>query len=200
MNPKHKEGKPCRKCGETLRYARDGDCVSCSAARSAVREATPETKAKRAAYAATPEAKAKKSASGAKYRAKPENKARAAARRATPEAKAKRVVYDAKRYVTYLRPQQIAIKPEKVAEQHLREQIEARGGMCPKFVDPSRRGAPDRMVLLPGKSVHFVEMKRAKLGKIKPHQQRYHDDLRALGYRVWVLWSKEDVDKFIAEV
>jgi hypothetical protein len=74
------------------------------------------------------------------------------------------------------------------------------GGMCPKFIDPSRRGAPDRMVLLPGRPVFFVEMKREVGGVVKPWQTRYHEDLRALGHRVWVLWSKEEVDAFISEV
>lgn len=87
--------------------------------------------------------------------------------------------------------------PEVVAEQHLRVEVEARGGMCPKFIDPARRGAPDRMVLLPGGKVIFVEMKREGTGTVKKHQERYHADLRALGHRVEVLWSKEDVDAFL---
>jgi len=90
--------------------------------------------------------------------------------------------------------------PEIVAEQYLRERVEALGGMCPKFVDPSRRGAPDRMVILPGHPVYFVEMKRYKIGTVRPWQERYHTDLRACGHKVWVLWSKEDVDGFFAEI
>jgi hypothetical protein len=92
------------------------------------------------------------------------------------------------------------LAPEKIAEQYLLENVEKRGGLCPKFIDPSRRGAPDRMVLLPGRQVYFVEMKRAKLGKLASHQERYHDSLRAVGQRVWVLWSKEDVDAFFAGI
>jgi hypothetical protein len=86
------------------------------------------------------------------------------------------------------------------AEQYLRERVIALGGMCPKFVDPSRRGAPDRMVMLPGKPVIFVEMKREALGRVAAHQKRYHDDLRALGHRVDVLWSKKDVDDFLSSI
>jgi hypothetical protein len=92
------------------------------------------------------------------------------------------------------------IAPEAVAEEHLRECVEMAGGMCPKFIDPARRGAPDRMVLLPGMPVIFVEMKRMKLGKVRPWQERYQADLRALGHRVEVLWSKEDVDEFLATI
>jgi hypothetical protein len=93
-----------------------------------------------------------------------------------------------------------SIAPEIVAEQYLRERVEALGGMCPKFVDPSRRGAPDRMVILPGLPIYFVEMNRYKIGKVRPWQDRYHADLRACGHKVWVLWSKEDVDGFFATI
>lgn len=94
----------------------------------------------------------------------------------------------------------VATAPEIVAEHYLRERTEALGGMCPKFVDPSRRGAPDRMVILPGYPIHFVEMKRYKLGVVRPWQERYHADLRRCGHKVWVLRSKEDVDAFFADI
>lgn len=89
---------------------------------------------------------------------------------------------------------------EAKAEQYLADGVRMVGGMCPKFNDPGRRGAPDRIVCLPGHPAYFVELKRSKLGKLDAHQQRYHDDLRAAGQRVWVLWSKEDVDGFFAEI
>lgn len=89
---------------------------------------------------------------------------------------------------------------EAKAEQYLRAAVEARGGMCPKFNDPARRGAPDRMVLLPRSPVIFVEMKRAALGRLTKHQERYHADLRALGHRVEVLWSEADVDAFLSTI
>jgi hypothetical protein len=56
------------------------------------------------------------------------------------------------------------------------------------------------MVMLPGKPVVFVEMKRESLGKVAAHQLRYHASLRALGHRVEVLWSKKDVDDFLAAI
>lgn len=89
---------------------------------------------------------------------------------------------------------------EEVAERYLHDTVKLVGGMCQKFVDPSRRGAPDRLVMLPGKPVVFVEMKRALFGRLQPWQERYHADLRALGHRVAVLWSKEDVDEFLASI
>jgi hypothetical protein len=82
-------------------------------------------------------------------------------------------------------------------ERYLREQIEARGGLCVKFKDPARRGAPDRIVMLPGLPVHFVETKCTKFGRVASHQARYHRDLNRLGHEVYLLWSKEDVDRFL---
>lgn len=87
---------------------------------------------------------------------------------------------------------------EAKVEQHLVESVEARGGMCPKFVDPGRRGAPDRLVLLPNHPTYYVELKRPKFGTLEPHQVRYHDRIRAAGQLVYVLWSIEDVDEFLA--
>jgi hypothetical protein len=89
---------------------------------------------------------------------------------------------------------------EAKVEKHLVDCVKSMGGMCPKFNDPGRRGAPDRIVCIPGYPAYFVELKRPKLGKLDTHQVRYHNDLRAAGQRVWVLWSKENVDAFIAEV
>ena len=90
--------------------------------------------------------------------------------------------------------------PEAKIEAYLVECIEKCNGLCIKFIDPGQRGAPDRLVVLPNRPTYFVELKRPKLGRVGPHQVRYHERLRALGQRVWVLWSKEDVDAFITEV
>jgi hypothetical protein len=89
---------------------------------------------------------------------------------------------------------------EAKVEKYLVDGVKARGGMCPKFNDPGRRGAPDRIVCLPGHAAYFVELKRPKIGKLDTHQTRYHDDLRAAGQRVWVIWSYEEVDAFFAEI
>jgi hypothetical protein len=158
---------------------------------AAYRAAHPEKQRARdvANYAAHPE---KKRALSAAYRAANPDKCRArsaAWRAAHPEeTRACNVAYRA------------STAPEIVAEQYLRERVEAMGGMCPKFVDPSRRGAPDRMVILPGQPIYFVEMKRRKFGKVSPWQERYHADLRRCGHNVYVLWSKEEVDGFFTSI
>jgi hypothetical protein len=89
---------------------------------------------------------------------------------------------------------------EATVEQHLVDRVAALNGLCLKFVSPGQRGAPDRLVVLPWHPTFYVELKRPRLGRLGIAQKRYHQRLRDRGQRVWVLWSKEDVDAFITEV
>jgi hypothetical protein len=86
---------------------------------------------------------------------------------------------------------------ETTVEDHLVSGVGARGGACPKWVSPNRVGPPDRIVLLPGSRIIFVETK-APDGVLKSWQARFHKMLRALGFRVEVLWTIEQVDAFLA--
>jgi hypothetical protein len=86
-------------------------------------------------------------------------------------------------------------------EERLYDEVARRGGMCSKFIDPGRRGAPDRIVMLPGHPAYFVELKRPRtFGELKSWQSRYHNDIRAAGQKVWVLWGDADVDAFFLEL
>jgi hypothetical protein len=89
---------------------------------------------------------------------------------------------------------------EATVEEYLKQRVKDLGGMCPKFNDPGRRGAPDRLVCLPCHPTYFVELKRPRIGVLDSHQIRYHEALQAAGQCVWVLWSREDVDAFFAEI
>jgi len=48
---------------------------------------------------------------------------------------------------------------EKTIEQKLNTDAKKRGGLALKFVSPSFDGMPDRIVLLPGGHIGFVEVK-----------------------------------------
>lgn len=78
------------------------------------------------------------------------------------------------------------------------EGVKARGGWPAKMIDAGRIGAPDRECRFPFALTIYVETK-AKDGKLRPGQAPYHDDLRALGYHVLVLWTVEQVNKFLAD-
>ena len=75
---------------------------------------------------------------------------------------------------------------EKQIEQKLVRAVKARGGICPKLVCPGLDGMPDRIMLIPGGCMCFVEVK-APGKKPRPLQLSRHRLLRRLGFRVYVL-------------
>ena len=88
---------------------------------------------------------------------------------------------------------------EKQIEQRLVKAVKARGGLCPKLVSPGTDGMPDRMVLLPDSHIGFVEVK-APGEKPRPLQQRRHEQLRELGYKVSVLDDPEQIPPILDEI
>jgi hypothetical protein len=88
---------------------------------------------------------------------------------------------------------------ESKIETYLCEQAQMCGGFVAKFVDPSRRGAPDRILFLPWGAVYFVELKRPK-GKTKVHQDNYHKLMRDAGTNVYVLDTFKAVESFFRMV
>jgi hypothetical protein len=87
-------------------------------------------------------------------------------------------------------------RPEAAIETYLREQVEARGGLCEKFT-PTRVGQPDRLVTWPYLPMDLVELK-APNGEVSDMQKRDHARRAKLGVFVFVLWTKAQVDKYIS--
>lgn len=88
---------------------------------------------------------------------------------------------------------------EKEIEQALVKAVKARGGMCPKFTSPGMDGMPDRLVLLPQGRIGFVEVK-APGKKPRPLQVHRHEELRNLGFQVFVLDRFEQIGEILDEV
>ena len=82
-------------------------------------------------------------------------------------------------------------------ESHLRRRVEKTGGLCVKFLPDFARGFPDRLVLLPGGVLVWVETKRPQGGVLSPVQKVQHVLLRRLGQRVEVVWTKDQADDLI---
>lgn len=88
---------------------------------------------------------------------------------------------------------------EKILERKLTQVVKAMGGICPKFVSPGFDGMPDRILLLPGGKIAFVEVK-APGRKPRPLQLVRHAMLRRLGFRVFVLDDELMIKKILEEV
>lgn len=88
---------------------------------------------------------------------------------------------------------------ERYYEQKLTRAVKALGGFCWKFVSPGHSGVPDRIILLPGGAVLFVELK-APGKKERPLQRIIQDRMRKLGVTVFAaVDSDEKIDEVIAE-
>ena len=83
---------------------------------------------------------------------------------------------------------------EKEIEQKLTAMTKRYGGKCLKWVCPGWSGVPDRILLLPGGRVIFVETKRPKGGVLAKRQQWWRKELWRLGFDAYVVWDQYDLN------
>ncbi len=81
---------------------------------------------------------------------------------------------------------------EKEIERQLVLEVKRRGGICPKWVSPGFDGVPDRIVMLPGCHIGFVEVK-APGKKPRPLQLARHRQLELLGFTTHILDEKTQI-------
>ena len=85
------------------------------------------------------------------------------------------------------------VELEKDIERKLVDMVRKHGGKCPKWVSPGWSGVPDRLVLLPGGRIIFVEMKRPKGSRVAALQKKWREWLTRLGFMVCHCYTKADV-------
>jgi hypothetical protein len=84
---------------------------------------------------------------------------------------------------------------EDTVEGYLVERVAALGGVAAKLM--LLTGWPDRLVLLPGGIIAFVECKRPHGGRDEPMQPRVQKMLGDLGFNVHKIKSKPEVDALL---
>lgn len=85
---------------------------------------------------------------------------------------------------------------EKMTERYLCDSVKQMGGVCLKYSNAGMVGYPDRICLLSGGVVFWVELK-SKDGRLNEVQKIRIRQLRSMGHTVNVCRSKEDVDKVL---
>ena len=88
---------------------------------------------------------------------------------------------------------------EKTIEQKFRAAVKAAGGLAVKLASPGFDGVPDRLALLPGGRMAFVEVK-APGKKPRPLQLARHRQLRQLGFNVYVLDDESQIGGMVDEI
>ena len=95
---------------------------------------------------------------------------------------------------------------ERDIERHLVKRVKGLGGEVRKVTWQGRRGAPDRLVMMPKT---FGDLARGDIGTIwielkspgvkpEPHQIREHERMRRMGQRVVVIDSIEGVERLLS--
>jgi hypothetical protein len=85
---------------------------------------------------------------------------------------------------------------ESTLEKRLTRAVKDSNGLCIKLPAFLYRGIPDRLILLPGARIYFVELKAVR-GRVSPHQARFIKFLRTLGFPSDIIQGEDHLKEFI---
>lgn len=88
---------------------------------------------------------------------------------------------------------------EKILERKLVIAVRKMGGLCLKFTSPGFGGVPDRIVLLPGGRIGFVEIKTTGQ-KPRPLQVHRKRQLEQLGFLAYCLDAPQQIGEILDEI
>lgn len=87
---------------------------------------------------------------------------------------------------------------ERNVEEWVKVLAEEQGGQAIKLTGYT--GIPDRLLLLPGGVIAFVETKRPKGGVLAKVQSLWHKRLRAMGFKVFVPCTKQQAQQMFEDL
>lgn len=88
---------------------------------------------------------------------------------------------------------------ESKVEKWLVKEVLKMGGIADKFVSPANSGVPDRIIILPGGKIYFVELK-ALAGRLSGLQKWQRERYKKLGCNVRVVKGIDQARAFISEL
>ena len=88
---------------------------------------------------------------------------------------------------------------EKHIELKFRTEVKKRGGIAIKFISPGFDGVPDRIVLMQGGRIAFVELK-APGKKMSPKQIKRKRQLEELGFSVYIIDNIDRIGGALDEI
>ncbi|OBW62005.1 MULTISPECIES: VRR-NUC domain-containing protein [Dehalococcoides] len=88
---------------------------------------------------------------------------------------------------------------EKAIEHKLVKAVKNMGGIALKFSSPGYDGMPDRIILLPGGHLAFVEVK-APSKNPRPLQLARHRLLCSLGFKIYILDCANEINSLLSEI
>ena len=88
---------------------------------------------------------------------------------------------------------------ESTIEKHLVKTVGQSGGLAIKLVSPGWAGAPDRLILMPGGKLAFVELKGPG-HTLRPLQVRRKRQLETLGFSVYCIDQISQIGGVLDEV
>lgn len=88
---------------------------------------------------------------------------------------------------------------ENYIEAWIRKQIEELGGKFYKWTSPGNDGVPDRIAILPGGKIYFVELKTEN-GRLSEIQKWVQGILIGLGCNVRTIYGIDDAHAFVQMV
>lgn len=88
---------------------------------------------------------------------------------------------------------------EKTLEVNLFRRVRELGGHALKFSSHTEIGYPDRLVLMPNGRCYWVELK-SETKKPRRIQLIRHEELRALGFEVFVIDNTDKLNYFLCHI
>lgn len=88
---------------------------------------------------------------------------------------------------------------ENFIEKKFAEAVKKTGSLSLKFTSPGTAGVPDRIVLIPGGRILFVELKKPG-EKLRPLQEKRKKDFENLGFKVEVVDTIQRIEEVCHEI